>query len=61
MKYALLIYAAEKDCELEHHGLVPDEASKHAAGWLHFLDRLRVLAGGGDPGRDAWAEQVSKT
>jgi uncharacterized protein YndB with AHSA1/START domain len=46
--------------ELEHHGLVPDEATKHAAGWPHFLDRLRVLAGDADPGRDPWAEGVSK-
>ena len=41
--------------ELEHHGLVPEEARKHAIGWPHFLDRLRVLGGGGDPGADPWA------
>jgi uncharacterized protein YndB with AHSA1/START domain len=41
--------------ELEHHGLVPDEARKHAVGWPHFLERLRVLADGGDPGRDPFA------
>jgi uncharacterized protein YndB with AHSA1/START domain len=41
--------------ELEHHGLVPDEARKHAVGWPHFLGRLRVLAGGGDPGIDPFA------
>jgi uncharacterized protein YndB with AHSA1/START domain len=40
--------------ELEHRGLVPDEASKHAVGWPHFLDRLEVLARGGDPGQDPW-------
>jgi uncharacterized protein YndB with AHSA1/START domain len=44
--------------ELEHHGLVPDEARKHAMGWPHFLDRLRVLAGGGDPGADPWGVQT---
>lgn len=37
---------------LEHHGLSAGEASKHALGWPHFLGRLRVLAGGGDPGVD---------
>jgi uncharacterized protein YndB with AHSA1/START domain len=43
--------------ELEHDGLVPDEATKHATGWPHFLDRLRVLGGGGDPGPDPWSVQ----
>lgn len=41
--------------ELEHGGLMADEASKHAVGWPHFLERLRVLARGGDPGADPWA------
>ena len=41
--------------ELEHHGLVPEEAKKHAVGWPHFLGRLRVHASGGDPGADPWA------
>jgi uncharacterized protein YndB with AHSA1/START domain len=41
--------------ELEHSGLKASEASKHAIGWRHFLQRLRVLGGGGDPGRDPWA------
>ncbi|MBI5515209.1 MAG: SRPBCC domain-containing protein [Deltaproteobacteria bacterium] len=41
--------------ELEHHGLVPSEGAKHAVGWVHFVARLGVLAGGGDPGPDPWA------
>ncbi len=41
--------------ELEHHGLVAAERSKHGVGWPHFLGRLGVLAGGGDPGPDQWA------
>jgi uncharacterized protein YndB with AHSA1/START domain len=41
--------------ELEHQGLTPQEASKHALGWPHFLARLGVLAAGGDPGADPWA------
>jgi uncharacterized protein YndB with AHSA1/START domain len=41
--------------ELEHQGLTPEEASKHALGWPHFLARLGVLAAGGDPGVDPWA------
>jgi uncharacterized protein YndB with AHSA1/START domain len=40
---------------LEHHGLSAREAGKHAVGWPHFLERMRVLAGGGAPGADPWA------
>ena len=40
--------------ELTHSGLVPAEAAKHAIGWPHFIARLGVLAGGGDPGADPW-------
>ena len=39
---------------LEHTGLDPAEAAKHAVGWPHFMGRLEVLAGGGDPGPDPW-------
>jgi uncharacterized protein YndB with AHSA1/START domain len=41
--------------ELEHGGLSRGEADKHALGWPHFLDRLRALASGRDPGLDPWA------
>lgn len=40
---------------LVHSGLVPAEAVKHAIGWPHFLSRLQVRSGGGDPGLDPWA------
>ena len=40
--------------ELEHTGLVPTEAAKHAIGWPHFIDRLGIAAGGGEPGQDPW-------
>lgn len=40
--------------ELEHSGLTLSESAKHAIGWPHFVERLRVLAGGGDPGPDPW-------
>ena len=39
---------------LEHSGLVPAEAKKHAIGWPHFIERLGVAAAGGDPGPDPW-------
>lgn len=41
--------------DLEHSGLVPEEAAKHAMGWPHFLGRLAILAAGGDPGPDPFA------
>jgi len=40
--------------ELEHTGLLPAEASKHAIGWTHFIARLGVAAAGGNPGPDPW-------
>jgi hypothetical protein len=40
--------------ELEHSGLTPTEAKKHAFGWPHFLERLAVAASGRDPGPDPW-------
>lgn len=43
--------------ELEHSGLSTREAEKHAIGWPHFLERLRVLGGGGDAGSDPWASK----
>lgn len=42
--------------ELEHRGLSAGESAKHAIGWPHFLGRLRVLGGGGDPGPDPFAQ-----
>lgn len=39
---------------LEHTGLHPVEAAKHAIGWPHFLARLGGLVGGEDPGEDPW-------
>jgi uncharacterized protein YndB with AHSA1/START domain len=41
--------------DLEHGGLSPAEAKKHAVGWPHFVERLAVCASGGDPGDDPWA------
>jgi uncharacterized protein YndB with AHSA1/START domain len=38
--------------QLEHRDLPAEEISGHATGWAHYLGRLRVVAGGGDPGQD---------
>lgn len=40
---------------LRHVRLPPDVREEHAAGWQHYLARLRVAACGGDPGRDPLA------
>lgn len=38
-----------------HRNLPNAEAvASHAHGWGHYLERLAVLAGGGDPGVDPW-------
>jgi uncharacterized protein YndB with AHSA1/START domain len=40
-----------------HRGLPTRESGdRHAHGWNHYLDRLAVAAGGGDPGPDPWLE-----
>lgn len=40
---------------VEHRDLPPQEATKHAVGWPHFLTRLTVAATGRDPGPDTFA------
>ena len=37
---------------LVHRGLPDDAVEAHAGGWAHYLERLAVRAGGGDPGPD---------
>lgn len=44
---------------LEHTGLAPAEAEKHAYGWPHFLARLEIAAPGGEPGPYPWAAGVN--
>jgi uncharacterized protein YndB with AHSA1/START domain len=40
------------------HTDLPSEeaAASHGHGWDHYLGRLAVVAGGGDPGADPWLE-----
>jgi len=40
---------------LEHGGLTPAEAKKHAIGWPHFIERLAIAARSLDPGPDPWS------
>jgi uncharacterized protein YndB with AHSA1/START domain len=37
---------------LVHRGLPDDASENHGRGWAHYLQRLAVRAGGGDPGPD---------
>jgi uncharacterized protein YndB with AHSA1/START domain len=38
-----------------HRDLPEVEATQHALGWKHFLERLVTAGAGGDPGPDPWA------
>jgi len=42
---------------LRHSGLPETERPQHAVGWDHFLQRLTVVAAGGDPGPDPWVQR----
>jgi uncharacterized protein YndB with AHSA1/START domain len=37
---------------LVHRGLPDDAVDDHGSGWAHYLQRLAVRVGGGDPGLD---------
>ena len=37
---------------LVHNGVPDDAVSDHESGWQHYLDRLAMRVGGGDPGPD---------
>jgi uncharacterized protein YndB with AHSA1/START domain len=43
------------DVEIVHRDLPEPYAAGHERGWRHFLDRLAVAGGGGDPGADPLA------
>lgn len=44
---------------LSHHGLPTSEGEQYGVGWLHFVERLVILASGADPGPDPWATDRS--
>jgi uncharacterized protein YndB with AHSA1/START domain len=43
---------------LNHTGLPETRAHTHGIGWRHYLGRLHVSVGGGDPGTDTWRPQM---
>jgi uncharacterized protein YndB with AHSA1/START domain len=40
---------------LRHAGLLGDNRGRHAKGWAHYTDRLKIAAEGGEPGPDPLA------
>src|SRR5262249_1556389 len=43
-----------------HSGLPVSEAARHALGWQHYCDRLRVVAAGGEAGAHVVPEILTK-
>jgi uncharacterized protein YndB with AHSA1/START domain len=41
---------------LAHRDLPEESRDSHGHGWEHYLQRLEVAAGGGDPGKDPWSD-----
>ncbi len=39
---------------LRHFGLDAEAQASHEMGWTHYLGRLVIAGGGGDPGPDPW-------
>jgi uncharacterized protein YndB with AHSA1/START domain len=45
---------------LVHRGLEDAAAGTHGVGWKHYLSRLAIVAGGGDPGPDDWERVIGE-
>lgn len=45
--------------DIVHHGLPDSEAHRHALGWRHYLDRLRLFAAGVDLGEHVTPPELS--
>ena len=41
-----------------HNLSTAEAAQSHSAGWDHYLPRLEIAAGGGNPGEDPWVTQA---
>lgn len=42
---------------LTHRNLPAPSRDRHEMGWSHYLGRLKIVAAGGDPGPDPFADQ----
>lgn len=45
---------AETIVRLRHLGLPQEAREQHAEGWVHYMERLALVAAGQDPGPDLW-------
>jgi uncharacterized protein YndB with AHSA1/START domain len=43
-----------------HQGLPESEAARHAAGWRHYLERLRLLGAGIEPDRHITPKELTR-
>jgi len=60
VEYELVPEGGGTRVRLTHRGLPSAESvESHAHGWDHYLGRLAVAAGGGDPGPDPWLTERS--
>jgi uncharacterized protein YndB with AHSA1/START domain len=55
VEFTLTRTKAGTTLDLVHTGLPDTRMSGHAQGWTHYLDRLRTVLRGIDPGPDGWA------
>jgi uncharacterized protein YndB with AHSA1/START domain len=57
IEFDLAASGAGTRLRFRHSGLpTADAVERHGHGWEHYLGRLSVAAGGGDPGRDPWLD-----
>lgn len=57
IEFDLAASGAGTRLRFRHSGLPSaDAVERHRHGWEHYLGRLSVAAGGGDPGRDPWLD-----
>ena len=54
LEITLVEDGAETVLTLRHSGLSSDQRDGHGEGWEHYLERLIIVAKGGDPGTDPW-------
>lgn len=56
VEISLVADGGETVLHLRHSGLPVGAMAQHDQGWWHYLERLDVAAGGGDPGRDPFED-----
>jgi uncharacterized protein YndB with AHSA1/START domain len=59
LEVTLAPHAGGTTVTVVHRDLPHAEAAQHAIGWSHFLARLAIAAGGGDPGLDPFSARAA--